>query len=720
MPPSQLKSLKASLREKGIIGPQQSKKQKSQARDGTSDRLAKRHAALQDIRDRFNPFEVKISQKSKYEFVTSVERPASTARPGVTKGLGEERRKKTLLREMQQRQKVGGVMDRRFGEDDPGLAPEEKALERFVQEKRFGRKNLFNLEDDSGEELTHLGKALDLDEDSDLNGSGDEQRRAPKRRKVDPDVDRPKSKQEAMKDVIAKSKQHKYDRQRLKEDDDDLRAELDQELTDVYALLGAKPKAPPPRAPPSDGLMNPDRAVMLGKDRAQADKEYDERMRQMTFDARSKPTSRTKTEEEKVEEDARRLKELEAERQKRMRGEESEEDPHISDDDPHEFQDDTYKSDDHPHELDDETHDSEDDSQESTIKINGQLGVEDEDDFLFEDISDETSDEEEIEGHKDPDHDNDLKANSEDEDFLAILGNDSTSRTHPSSSSTLAFTYPCPESHQELQNVLSDVPSVDIPLVIQRIRSLYHPKLAETNKEKLGLFTASLVDHISFLSNEPAHPPFVVLEAMIRHIHSLAKVVPEHVGHAFRRHLKAMQDWPTAGDLIILTAISSIFPTSDHFHQVATPAMLTMGRFLSRKSWTAREAIKNTFVATLCLRYQRLSKRYIPELVNHCLRILKMFPLPTVAFCPSKADGGTGVEVERKLQLWDIYHHNERNDINLSRAIVLTTIHLIDHLAEMWKSKAASCEILEPLFVVLKKWSSPGSALKVSTGGSFF
>lgn len=96
MPPSQLKQLKASLRDSGVIRPQQSKKQKRQnAKSGVSaqDRN-QRNAALQAIRDRFNPFEIKAtSNRSKFEATTRDGDSASKvrSRPGVTKSLGEER-----------------------------------------------------------------------------------------------------------------------------------------------------------------------------------------------------------------------------------------------------------------------------------------------------------------------------------------------------------------------------------------------------------------------------------------------------------------------------------------------------------------------------------------------------------------------------------------------------------------------------------------------------
>jgi nucleolar protein 14 len=98
MPPSQLKRLKSSLREQGIVGPQKSKKQKKQnAQDGAKDeKRVHRTVALNGIRETFNPFEFKTSARGPKFDVTNnktiggrVSKNA-TARPGVKKGLGEE------------------------------------------------------------------------------------------------------------------------------------------------------------------------------------------------------------------------------------------------------------------------------------------------------------------------------------------------------------------------------------------------------------------------------------------------------------------------------------------------------------------------------------------------------------------------------------------------------------------------------------------------------
>lgn len=97
MAPSQLKQLKSSLRQQGLVGPQQSKKQKKQIskNGGVGNKRIQREVALENIREQFNPFEYRAPARgTKFEITsnkTHLQQQAGKGRPGVTKGLGEER-----------------------------------------------------------------------------------------------------------------------------------------------------------------------------------------------------------------------------------------------------------------------------------------------------------------------------------------------------------------------------------------------------------------------------------------------------------------------------------------------------------------------------------------------------------------------------------------------------------------------------------------------------
>ena len=94
MPPSQLKRLKQSLREQGVVGPQQSKKSHRKTKNDGAARQSQdsRAARLQVVRDQFNPFEFKTSDAPKFAIVGGNARHnPSVHRPGATKSSGEEK-----------------------------------------------------------------------------------------------------------------------------------------------------------------------------------------------------------------------------------------------------------------------------------------------------------------------------------------------------------------------------------------------------------------------------------------------------------------------------------------------------------------------------------------------------------------------------------------------------------------------------------------------------
>lgn len=674
---------------------------------------------------------------------------------------------------MQRRKKVGGILDRRIGENDPTMTPEEKALQRFVKEKQRGSKKdtLFHLEDgDDDGQLTHFGQSLSFDKPSKIDDfqevhlTSEEESDAPnglgrpnKRRRLSSDAEsgdegtmneadarpeRPKSKREVMNEVMAKSKLYKYERQRAKEDDDDLRAQLDKGMPDLLASMRGTQPPPRPAVPqhspgPPNGNMDPDRAAMLaGKDRTQAEKEYDQRLNQMLFDKRSAPSERTLTEEEKLEKEAQRLKELEKERLRRMKGEPDNEEEGDDEEQPvTNGEEDLYQDDQDPFGLGTGL-------VEQTDKR--LLDAEDEDDFVIEDdLVANASDLEALEDYSEEDSEDGTSEEDEQEFVQGLLTEEDAGRKEledrtgdagapaDTAANALAYTYECPQSHEELMKIIQDVPIDHQATVVQRIRALHHPRLQIGNKAKLEVFSGVLVEHVSYLANNSRSPSFTGLEALIRHTHSLAKMFPEAVGRASRAHLKSLAEnrplSPTPGDLVILTAIGSIFPTSDHFHQVVTPAMLCMGLYLGQKiPQGLSELATGVYISSLCLQYQMLSRRYVPEVVNYTLnaiwalapiksnRIAGYFPfhsLPASFRLKSASSGGPG-----KAKFWDAITSQERSEEaneQLKLSLLNVLVDMCGVMAEIWTDKAAFTEIFEPIAACLRHLTSKACASKV-------
>jgi nucleolar protein 14 len=751
MPPSQLKQLKASLRDHGLVGPQKSKKQKKAASKDGGKRL-QRNAALEAIRERFNPFEVKAPARPvKFEVTSNKPSKSGPGRPGVTKGLGEERRRETLLKEMQSRNKVGGILDRRFGENDPTMTPEQRAAERFAkQNERKAKKNsMFNLEDEEEEEmaLTHGGemlgmgdfnmserddfdeKDLESSEESIDHNADDIDERPRKRARLDEEIDagnadqlpeRKKSKAEVMKEVMAKSKLYKYERQQAKEDDDDLRAELDKDMSSIYdAMRGFRGRPKPLPTPPStdnDPTMNPERAAMLaGKDSKAIEREYNERMRQMALDARSKPSTRTKTDEEKADEEAARLRDLEEKRLKRMQGEEESSDEEAQ-----------------------QTPEGEDEEEQDDAQVFGisqaavlprhELDVEDEDDFLLDDdliaIDSGTEMASKSGSGKSDEIDSEAEDDGED-DFINGLVLPPTAMNGNAAStngdSNLAYTYPCPQTHKELLATLKGTRTSDLPIIVQRIRALYHPRLAEGNKEKLGKFSIALVKHVAYMADQANTPNFSIVESLLRHLHSMSKTHPDAVAFGYRSKLrKIAEERPLAlsnGDLITLTGISSTFPTSDHFHSVVTPAMLTIARYLGQGPIQSyHDLAVGAYCCTLALQYQSLSMRYVPEVIayiSNALALLAPAPLPEKTTTSSqwlvhmrtpstslRTNYQSGQETAG-LSFAILYH--DKDDLSLQApGILLTFAKLLENASQLWKGKSAFNEVFSTPMAALK------------------
>ncbi|TPX58020.1 hypothetical protein PhCBS80983_g03428 [Powellomyces hirtus] len=373
---SALKRLKASLKSAGVIG----KHQKISKKKSTTQRaaaLGERKEAREILRGLStkardtNPFETKINRQ-KHD-VLNRKIKGATGKPGVVRKRGEENRTRTLAVEMDRRNKDSAFVDRRFGERDATMSLEDKMLERFMKEKSkraADRGSMFNLEDDDEDmmELTHMGQSLnafsdaglqkvhaDPADDSDsgqidkdtvrythFGGFSEDDEAA-----ADPNDDgtgKRKSKNEVMKEVIAKSKLHKRERQMLKEQDEDLAEELDAQLDDIKALLATNKPAAPYKAfdaltgatdtntIPVSNKRGHDAAAAgqaandnrrRGQDEDGDEEDYDDYdrfVRELATERRAKPTDRLKTEQELAAAEKLRLEQLEKDRQRRMMG----------------------------------------------------------------------------------------------------------------------------------------------------------------------------------------------------------------------------------------------------------------------------------------------------------------------------------------------------------------------------------------------------------------
>ncbi|KAI0375922.1 Nop14-like protein [Pilatotrama ljubarskyi] len=653
---SQLKQLKTALNQAGLTSQPQAGKKRKRAAPTERDK-EKKAAKLKEIQQKLNPFDVKVT-KLKHD-VGGRKIVGTTGRPAQSKQAGIEQRKKTLLKEYEEKDRSGGIVDRRFGENDPTMTPEERMLERFTRERQRASKGVaFNLEDE--DELTHYGQSLSKLDDFDNVGLGldddDEDEGQMDRRTVErshfggfededgEDEDEParkKSKAEVMAEVIAKSKEHKFMRQTQQEEDENLRHELDQELDSIRSLLFAAPPAEPV-AEASANAAKPSLATAVPPE---DDKEYDQYVRELALDRRAKPKDRTKTEEELALEEKEALEKAERRRLKRMRGEETDSEDEQKgkrkqarhrggddlDDDFHEEDaeawgglgaglDDKVAMDGSEDEGEESGESEDEDEEDSEEEGSEESGDDNEDGSLapeFESAEEDSGEEDGEEGES---------------EALVQSSRKRRSKARPATKE-LPYTFPCPETHDEFLEIVEDVDEKDVPTVVKRIRALHHPSLAEDNKFKLQRLNTVLIEHILYVTAPPT-PRFTLLSSLLPHLAGLTKTYPIQSAEAFVEKLSLMnknlkrglakgatdpdaKTWPGLPELSLLRVIGQLWPTSDMNHAVISPTRLLMGSYLGLcRVRSLQDIASGLFLCSLFMHYEKLSKRLIPEAIN--------------------------------------------------------------------------------------------------------
>ncbi|KAH9002335.1 Nop14-like family-domain-containing protein [Lactarius hatsudake] len=438
---SQLSQLKSALSQTGLS--RQSRPGRKRRRVQNEEKeTVKRAARLRDIQQKLNPFDVKVT-KLKHD-------------------VGGRKLKGVSGKPAQSKQ---ACIDLR------------------------GSNGTFNLEDDA--DLTHYGQSLSKLEDFDDVGLRLDSDEEDAKGQIDGDIvkgshfggfgsesedesetEHPKFKAEVMAEVIAKSKELKALRRKQQEEANDICHQLDRELDTIRNLLSG----PDPVSGSVEKDVDP---KAFGASREDHDQQYDQFVRELVFDQRSKPKDRTKTEEELLIalEAKIALEKAERQRIRRMNGED----------------DDENSEGEKPRKRRRPTggDDLEDDF--SDIDDLGGLGV-----GLRSDL-DDTSEDGNSEHGSDDGSGTSEDGTSKEHDPAppwsglpsatdpATSGLEKRARGGTTSSNELPYTFPCPSSHEEFLDIVDGLSDRDSLIVIEHIRTLHHPSLSPENPSKLQI-----------------------------------------------------------------------------------------------------------------------------------------------------------------------------------------------------------------------------------------
>ncbi|ODV97627.1 hypothetical protein PACTADRAFT_47508 [Pachysolen tannophilus NRRL Y-2460] len=696
---SQLKKLKESLKAAGLTG-QTNVKRKGKKNAPSETRRDDRKAVINAIREEFNPFEVKMN-RNKRDINEARKSKVVVGRPGISKQIGEEQRKNAYEANKKLKNKVGGVVDRRFGENNPNLNPEDKMLERFTRERQLqsSKRSLFNLEDDDDDNnnyydggdddnnvLTHYGKSLSLQDDFDQGDLGLPEAISSNRKRSyqveDEDegedevpVQRKKTKAEVMKEVIAKSKFYKHQRQLQQQQTENEILDLDDNFEDVMSSLQ-------------------EAAVQNKKQffdkKSEQDIAYDTKLRELALDRRAVPSDRSKTDEELEKERAEKLKKLEQDRLRRMEGLDIEEQKDK----------DAVGADD----LDDD--------------FWGNASENEEDGFTIKESEDEDEDEVETETGKE-------NSISEPTPNVIKIGNKIIKST------TSLNVVKCPETHKEFLDLLSKYEFCETPEVVSKILNTYQPRLAAGNKEKLAVFSSILLNHILHLSNgdhENKQEFIDVEEKLIHQLKMMAEKYNESLCETFRMKIVEIQErinenqnYPEVSDLIFYSIVGMLYSTSDLYHLVVTPTLILMGQSLEslKPNKNLKNLISGLFISDLMLKYQRISKRYVPEIAYFLEEaFLTLVPevnklnaekLSTVFSTKHYAKNGLNLNKNDKitgtynLKISDInLDHENLKNLEIKSALLVKALDILGNFISIWKEQSAFIEITTPFIAVLR------------------
>jgi nucleolar protein 14 len=609
---TQLKKLRESLKNAGLSGQSNfGKKSKGKGRkNGAQDKLRKddKEKILNEIREQFNPFDVKVTKNKRAD---AMQKKLTVGKPGITKQIGEENRRREFESKMERKGKAGGIIDRRFGEGNSKLSSEEKMLERFTKERlsKANKSSMYNLDDDDDNidfakdgdfgGLTHLGQSLsgkntDSIDDDDFFS---------KKRTVDEDEDndndnleapfKKKTKAEVMKEVIAKSKKYKHERQKAHLENQEIVEELDDNFENVM-----------------DEISTVNRGKTENDEKSKYNVNYEMKVTEAKLDKRAKPTDRTKTEEEIKKEEEERQTENERKRQQRMDG---------------------------------------DLEEEEEIRESGVAGDDLGDDFWTGSGDEETGfsigspKEFDSESDKEPESEPESESEGDDNDKInkevklkenvITIGNKKVIVKPKVSQAKLK----CPNTLEEFKQYITPGAYESTLETIKKIFETYQPKLAEGNKMKLGVFTTVLFEYLLELSNEPIgfeNKQYVrLMDFLTRSICNLTEKYQEVLLESFREHLEnshqrfLSQDsksFPLKSDAILLTLVGRTFSTSDKFHLVVIPALLVACEALEymRPENNKTDLFFGIFLCDLLIHYERISQRFIPEIITFLQRVL--------------------------------------------------------------------------------------------------
>ncbi|XP_055384830.1 nucleolar protein 14 homolog [Condylostylus longicornis] len=663
-----------------------------------SEAALKKKQAFETLK-KINPFEVH-QNKEKFK-ILGRKNKHDHGLPGISRGKAVKKRKETLGKEFETRNKTNKFKDHRISEN---LSNEEIANLRFaaLQKSKFNKahkKDLFNLNDD--EILTHKGHTLEeveqfKDEASD-ESDADETLDADFTKAAHfggGEISAGSDRKSAIEDMIIEAKRRKVEILKDKEEVLQMTSKLDESYKMLLPQLGKL----------NSNYTNPQKKQL---------DDYDKIMREMIFEPRGEVTDKLKTKEEIDKKEKLRLEKLEKERIARMKPEEIGDKPkHISADD----LDDGYFM--HSEE--------EDEGKILAYDINGEtdLGKNYDEPFIENGTSKgqsgEKSEEDSSEGEESEEDDDlqDLKDSaSSDEGSDGNVDSDKLdsakvklkTKLSVSENKKLQNIKEIPTTLEEFSDLLLEKEAECQGFVIKKLIQHNNPKLDGQNREKISLLYKYSLEYLDYIFNENCdiENSFKILDQIMPYLFDMVQLNPEGTAEQILKIIKTKYEKyklntkkvPAIDTIIIFKIISNLYSTSDFRHPVVTPSVIFISHILTRCNFKSRKDISlGLFLVTVVLEYTNFSKRFLPAAFYFLLGIIILsIPKKTVqvikVISPFESIAATlgnnalclgnkidNLNFERKLSSLELITDNSIDD-NFRIKVLNTTFELINEFA---------------------------------------
>lgn len=655
--------------------------------------------------------------------------------------------------------KVNEFKDERLVGGD-GIGDEEAELLKFQKERR--KKVDYSLNDDDGHEHHDeaLAEAIMRSEHGPTAGGASTSAREGVR----------KTKREIMDEIIAKSKQYRAERQKESETLQDETDRLDRVFSSLVNTSIFRPKTKD-----LDGQQRP------------APDAYDMAVKELVFERRVRPSDRTKTEDEVAQETAERLRLEEARRLRRMKGIVDEVDDALPDLPAGGFARRRALKRIRDAAAGDEAGGGGKRAKRGGVEdiVEGEDGETRRKRLAKHEIvrpggnfsSDE--DEDEDDGDEDGDEDGDGDEDSDDEEEESGedgAADDSGSSSSSSVSSTgsearaekaraaelarkrraslaamskearaqLPFVFEVPPNFEEWSALIRGRSLAEMATILERMVACNHVSLKPENRKKLcKLFDILLeqFDASCATMGEEGSGAYGEVNLIASVLTALSPAVGGHSAKVLRTRLqridhrlrKSLSDghsgWPGPESLLLLRFIVNCYPMSDHYHPVASPAMLVMAQFLIRCPVTsANNAIAGLFVASLVAQSVADSRRLVPEVLVFLRRALdgaldggddgeKDDGKPGKPGKVGKLDKGKGgdsgldLDSDPRFPLWMIGKRGDVSGAQRRHALDLA-MSLVTEFSRLYRDLPAFPELFSPLVDLLDRTAAAAECVK--------